>query len=331
MKRINKHFVVFTGIMLLLCIGIISSFGRFIHLTLAHTVYYCQAFIHSFSIRIPHQSGIIFLFLLGIFILILAIKITVYFIKSKHLAKILLLTVETNRIFNRLVTKHNLSKKAYLVESKKRFAFCFGIIHPRIYISTALTDTMSSKELEAILLHERHHLKNHDSLTIFVAYLIDTFTPIFPLIKDMIRTYDIEREIAADRMAIRSLGDARPLLSALSKLLITSPVAYIGVSQLGNRDTLEPRIHEITGKGYSGKRIYPKHIFHALLVAGVMSMLTLAPSYALENHNGVKNDAVFLCLTGENCSAWCSGQSTSPTLPVTVNASYPYSPVSHMF
>lgn len=331
MKRINKHLIVFTGILLLLCIGITSAFGRFIHLTLAHTVYYCQAFIHSYSIRIPHQSGIIFSFLIGIFILILTIKITMYFIKSKYLSKMLLSTDGTNKIFNSLVTKHNLSKKAYLVESKKKFAFCFGIIHPRIFLSSALITTMSSKELEAILLHEQHHLNNHDSLTIFFAYLIDTFTPIFPLIKDIIRTYDIEREIAADRMAIKALGDAGPLLSALSKLLISSPVAFVGVSQLGNRDTLESRINEITGKEYSVKRIYPKHIFHAFLVVGVLSILTLAPSYAFENHKGVKNDAVFLCLTGENCSAWCTGQSTSPALPVSVNASSPFTPISHTF
>lgn len=97
-------------------------------------------------------------------------------------------------------------------------AFCYGLLRPRICVSTALVMAMSPAQLRAILLHERHHmLRWHPLKTLLLETLADTlfFLPLVGELCDQLRT---QMELEADRAAIHGAG-RKPLAGALHRLL----------------------------------------------------------------------------------------------------------------
>lgn len=97
-------------------------------------------------------------------------------------------------------------------------AFCYGLLRPRICVSSALVEAMSPAQLRAILLHERHHmLRRHPLKTLLLEALADTlfFLPLVGELRDQLRT---QMELEADRAAIHGAG-RRSLAGALHRLL----------------------------------------------------------------------------------------------------------------
>jgi len=100
-------------------------------------------------------------------------------------------------------------------------AFCYGLLRPRICVSSALVKTMSPAQLRAILLHERHHMKRwHPLITLGLDTLADAlfFLPLVGELRDQFRA---QMELKADRAAIQGAG-RKPLAGALHRLLTHS-------------------------------------------------------------------------------------------------------------
>lgn len=98
------------------------------------------------------------------------------------------------------------------------FAFCHGLIKPRIYVSTSLVGLLTPDELAAVLAHERAHQVRRDPLRIAVAYVLLSALSILPGIGRIKNGYLLNLEIKADRVVKRDAGE-RQLRSALSKVL----------------------------------------------------------------------------------------------------------------
>jgi beta-lactamase regulating signal transducer with metallopeptidase domain len=99
-----------------------------------------------------------------------------------------------------------------------KMAFTHGIIRPRIYISTALIKGLDRSELNAVLLHEKHHITQRAPLkSFFTTLLRDTFfyIPIGGYLDDRLR---LLREHEADDSAAQKSGSVLGLSSALLKL-----------------------------------------------------------------------------------------------------------------
>jgi hypothetical protein len=105
-----------------------------------------------------------------------------------------------------------------VVDDDEPFAFTFGIGQPRVALSRGLVDQLSPEELEAVVLHERYHVRARDPLKLVVARAAARTCFFLPAVGHLVARYLAGRELAADRRAVRDLG--RPALAgALFKVV----------------------------------------------------------------------------------------------------------------
>lgn len=94
-------------------------------------------------------------------------------------------------------------------------AFCYGLLRPRIAVTTGLLGVLADDELEAVLRHERHHLQRRDPLRTLLWTIVDAACW---RAQDESAEPHLQRELAADR-AVIAAGQRQPLARALLKLL----------------------------------------------------------------------------------------------------------------
>lgn len=322
MIKINKYLLVFVTVFSLLTVGVTLASHKFLPLLFQHTVHYCQTLVSSFSMRIPNNFGLLLTGLLILMFIISFIKFFLAYVRIQSVRKKLVSQIGSQPRFDRFLSKLELKDKAFLVASDKLWAFCFGVRQPKIYLSTALVKLMNSKELEAVLIHEKYHLEHHDGLIMLIARVSKSLFPFFPLFRDLIKNYQIEREIQADRAAIRKLGRSQSLVSVLQKLLLYEPVNELAFSEaIADPDTLELRIKAIVGKGMPLKRYSHLNIFLSILSTAILTTLLIAPVQAVEIHDqGV--DVMMICLQNNECASWCQENSTIEPYTRAPNASH---------
>jgi len=117
--------------------------------------------------------------------------------------------------FTDLVARLDLQGRVDLVLGTAPTAFCSGLLRPRICVTTALYDLLTFPEVEAVLRHERHHLRRHDPLRTLLWTILDHSC--WWLAAGGQRALYL-RELAADRAVIAEQG-RRPLVRALVTLL----------------------------------------------------------------------------------------------------------------
>lgn len=111
-----------------------------------------------------------------------------------------------------------LGRRLDLVDAPEVFSFAYGFFRPRVVVSRGLVETLSPAELEAVLAHERYHVRNFDPAKIFLARAIGASFFWLPLLDDLRRRYVAGRELAADRRAV-SLSGRASLAGALYKVV----------------------------------------------------------------------------------------------------------------
>ena len=303
MIRINKNLIIFAGLILLLGTSSLVFLQKLSPL-LSHTIYYCQSIINSLTMPIPYYLGAIPFLLFFIFVLIATVKLLIIYVKVQFLRKKLTRQFKFNTGFNKLLIKLHLTDKTYLIENEKQFAFCLGIRSQKIYVSTGLLNSVTLQEAEAVLRHERYHLRNRDTLTMLIASIGQSLLPFFPLISDFLHNYRIEREIQADKEAIRGQGSEKILISVLKKLLNTPSVVMAPVAAIADYDTLEPRIHVLVKKDFHFRKFKIKHIIISFISVLIMSILTLASVQAVDvNHMG--KNVIIICPKNDVCLNSC--------------------------
>lgn len=113
--------------------------------------------------------------------------------------------------------KHGIRKIVlHIVDSAKPFAYSISTFKPHIFISIGLTELLSKKEIEAVLLHEIGHIKNRTSFLKFSALLHRIVSP-FSHFTNFSRELD-EEEKKADEFAVSEHGTAKHIGSAKSKI-----------------------------------------------------------------------------------------------------------------
>ena len=108
-------------------------------------------------------------------------------------------------------------------------------------VSDGLVELLTDAELEALLLHEREHLRQRDPLKLFLGKLLTASVFFLPVVAALYRRYLVEKELAADRAAILEHGSSESLAAALLKLLATAapPAPAVGAAA---SEALEQRI-----------------------------------------------------------------------------------------
>jgi len=105
-----------------------------------------------------------------------------------------------------------------VVTDAHAFSFCYWFRNPRICVSTALVDRLAPDELRAVLAHERYHLRHRDPLRVVIARYFAADLYVVPAVDELASFYALQKEIAADDDAVRTVGVA-PLARALYALL----------------------------------------------------------------------------------------------------------------
>ncbi len=143
-----------------------------------------------------------------------------------------------------------LSGRLDVVELAAPVAFCYGLLRPRILVSSGLADALAPGELDALLLHEREHLRQRDPLKVALGKLLVSAGFFVPALGAIYRRYLVEKELAADGAAIAAQGDAGALAGALVRLLEEggAPAPALGASA---SDALEARIDALVGEPLS--------------------------------------------------------------------------------
>ena len=293
----NKYLLTFSGLFLSLSALVFPAFRKYLALGINHSIYYCQTLFGFVS---PHVSKEFNLIIVSGGLLLLAIvflRIIRTFFHLKALQKELTDEIYPPNKLENLISELNLANKVKLINSKKPFAFCFGLYRQKIYISSTLLEAMSHTEIKAILLHERWHLRSRDSLTLFIGRITENLFPFFPIVSDLVRNFRIKREINADSAAAISLGSGDAVISALRKLLIFETRLATIYPNFADADTLESRFLALANRN-NPERLNLAGIFFSLFFLLVFLSIIVTPISASEIHRG-QTDIMLVCLNSK--------------------------------
>ncbi len=142
-----------------------------------------------------------------------------------------------------------LAGRVELVEDAETFSFTYGLLSPRVVVSRGLATVLSRDELEAVLHHERYHVRNWDTVKVVVARAAPAAFFFLPALGHLRDRYLAGRELAADRRAVAALG-ARPLAGALYHVLEQPAWSEFGAAAaLGGSAFLDMRVEQLEAGG----------------------------------------------------------------------------------
>ncbi|GIW07492.1 MAG: hypothetical protein KatS3mg060_2297 [Dehalococcoidia bacterium] len=167
-----------------------------------------------------------------------------------------------------------LQNRLDLVELDAPLAFCYGYLRPRVLVSTGLLKRLAGPELEALLLHEREHLRQRDPLKVALGRLLASALFFVPIVGALYHRYLVEKELAADGAAIAERGDPTDLSAALVRLVEGGGLRQ-SVPGIGAGEALEARIDALLGEPVKvGLPLGPGG-FAASTIAAILAALPL--------------------------------------------------------
>jgi hypothetical protein len=174
-----------------------------------------------------------------------------------------------------IVSEVNHECPVVVVNDNTPFAFCYGLLRPRICYSTGLRQLLTNEELQAVLLHEELHARRHDPLKVFIARVLAAMFFFLPVCRDLRDRYLVWLEVRADQEVIRQLGIAT-LAQALVKLLKPTPALDLETA-ISRINPTEERIKHLLnpGRASSSLLVLPRCSLTSLgLTAGTGLMAT---------------------------------------------------------
>lgn len=170
----------------------------------------------------------------------------------------------------RAARRVRVEREVRYVRDARPFAHCVGLLSPVIVMSDGALRRLRDHELDAVLWHEAQHLRKHDPLRVLVARALAALFVGLPLIEWLALRFEIAKELDADQVAMRELGDAAPLAGAL---LALGPHSRTPALAIGAWSLTVARIDQLSGA--SPAELMPKPGRSALLVTIVSLVLAL--------------------------------------------------------
>jgi len=131
-------------------------------------------------------------------------------------------------------------------DDPRPFAYCRGLLNPRIWISTGSITLLRPLELEAVLHHEAVHLRRRDPLRLLVGRALAELFFALPLIRLLAVRFEVAKELAADREAVRKQRTAKHLASALY-LMGREPSPAMVDAAIGAWSLAHARVDQLCG------------------------------------------------------------------------------------
>lgn len=132
------------------------------------------------------------------------------------------------------------------VAGEEAFAVTYGLVRPRILVSTGLAAALTVGEIDAVLAHEREHLRHRDPLRMLAARLAAAWGWYLPAARWLAGRATLRRELAADWAAAGCTGPSM-LAGALLKLASTSVCESVAAASHGGdgQKSLEARVIQL--------------------------------------------------------------------------------------
>lgn len=173
-----------------------------------------------------------------------------------------------------LLADSGLSPFVTVLATEVPLAFCYGLLRPRICVSTGLAEALTDRELKAVLLHEDHHRRHHDPLRGLFAEswaAMFFFLPVAAELRDLFLT---TTELEADRRAARMMG--RPALAGALHKIISHPQAVrLAVPGIAGLSATEARIAELLGDRPTALRLSARSLLTSSAIIMFVCMLAL--------------------------------------------------------
>ena len=131
-----------------------------------------------------------------------------------------------------LCTTLGLARPVTVLATPVPLAFCFGLLNPAICLSTGLIETLTDRELKAVLLHEEHHRRHYDPLRTLLVDVAAALLFFLPAAVEWRNLFHVATELAADRYAVRLAGRFS-LAGALHKLLTHPLTIQLPATDMG--------------------------------------------------------------------------------------------------
>lgn len=211
MKKDLWNFSLIILISLLSIYGLGLLLSKYYFLTFEHFTKICSEVASKFLSSGPHDIG---LSLTTVAIL----GVVSFFIKS--LFSIIKTHLEVSKILSHKINSRIkvLEDRLIVVHAKTDLAFTIGWLNPKIIISDHLVSKLNKKELEAVILHETHHLKRRHPILLATSEIISASLFFIPILRDLARNLKIVLEKEADDFVIRKQKGDTYLNLALEKV-----------------------------------------------------------------------------------------------------------------
>jgi len=122
--------------------------------------------------------------------------------------------------------------EVYLTPARRAAAFCFGLVRPRVVITSGLLERLTSEEQAAVIWHEAEHAHAREPARCLVARLAASSFFWIPALRDLLERFLLVKEIAADREAASHTSTAA-LAGALFEVATPTPaLAAVGAGDL---------------------------------------------------------------------------------------------------
>jgi Zn-dependent protease with chaperone function len=162
-----------------------------------------------------------------------------------------------------------------VVGSGEPFAVTYGLLRPRILVSSGLAGALGVKGIAAVLAHERHHVQHRDPLRLLAFRVAAGYGCWLPASRWLARRLALRRELAADLAAARWTSRA-DLAGALLKLASLPACPALAAARPGGDEvrSLEARVAQLEGVRPGG----PRPALGRVLASGGTLVLVTAAS-----------------------------------------------------
>jgi len=316
----NRSFLALSLFSLIAGLITFALLAKTLPLIASQTLYFCQQFIANTLLEIPRSFPGTVVLALSIALLSGSLSFLIQLWKTQRLVKKLLTKqVLISRKVKKILSPLGLNNKVHVIRDKNLFSFCFGILSPHIIVSTHLVNRLSSKELEAVFLHEHAHLQSRDPLKIILGKTISSAFFFLPVFSELNNTMNTDNEIMADKFVLNVQKDTSHLKSALKKILSYEPkVRFAVVPAISNPDHLEARIRQIMNPALSpGFRISFKSILTSIAFVVTSWFFLQTPVSAFQISPQMESSiesSYFLCSTDNACREQCRQKAQTSTI-----------------
>lgn len=290
MNRFNGSFLSIFFFSLIVSGLLAVVLARPLSLFFKEALYFCQKIVSGgiYSGFHPFSNTLITITLIAFSFGILSFLAQFY--KTQKLVKKMSKNfVDMPAKLKNLAISLSLGNKVDVVEDKSLFSFCAGIFSPRIIITTSLVESLSERELEAVLLHEKAHLKARDPLKLLFGKTISVIFFFLPIFKELYKNMNATNEILADRFAMQHQKDNSYLRTALRKILVIPQVELKTVPSISHPDYLEIRIHRLVNPAVTknfGVSLRNLLISASFIILSLVFIQTPVRAFQVENPAG---------------------------------------------